>query len=326
MIKQSENSILVLGKDGRSAPFEPEELETRIIKCCLSSGSKDVWIAQDISLSVEYALVSQAAEGHSAIRVAELDALVSKILDETGYPDVAEAYRKTVPKDDGALDYSNRSMLLELLSKRTGLSGDALERVAAKVSAALKSMGIAKCSPQLPVELARHFREFQSAGVEEAARIEMPRPPKPGLAPWLAEAKELKEGLSGNAARLVAAEALTLRPLSRLFPSLRLDVSLLAFARSEELESPVNELALVQRLGPLASAIEEICRKADALCSSAGRQDCVPLPLWLFMADASSFASNWLSCEPGAGCGPCQEIADALAEALTRPPFKTTLK
>ncbi len=307
-------------------PFEPEELETRIIKCCLSSGSKDVWIAQDISLSVEHALVSQASEDSSTVRAAELDALVSKILDDTGYHEVAESFRKSTPKGEAFLDYSSQALLLELLAKRTALSGQPLRELAAKTAAALKAMGVSKCSPQLPLELAKHFKEASSELPQGALHIEIPKSAKSDEAHWLADAKALQEDLPAEAASLVQAGALTPRSLSRLFPSLRVDVSLFALARKEALERPANELALVQRLGPLSAAIDALCLKADSLSASAGRSDCLPLPLWLFFSDASEFASSWLSCDKDADCGPCQEIASSLASSLSRTPFKTTLK
>ena len=122
MIKLSDSSILVVGSDGRAIPFEPEDLQTRIIKACISSGNKDLWIAQDIALSVEFAIVSQSQDSSSSIRASELDSLVAKILEETGYSEVAGKFRQASPKPDlldcRDRDQPGRILRLDLLGRR----------------------------------------------------------------------------------------------------------------------------------------------------------------------------------------------------------------
>jgi hypothetical protein len=317
MIKLRDSSIMIVGQDGRSIPFEPEDLQTRIIKACLSSGSKDVWIAQDISLSVEFAIVSQAKDGDGSIRSAELDNLVARILEETGYPEVAGKFRLSSPKDDGLVGCGDVGGLSELLSKRLLLSGDALDEVLKATSSVLGSLGSGRCSPQLVLELGRHFKETLK---HDAIQLKSPesvllRQPRPDA--FLVESAKLAESLPKWLKTCVAP-----RPLSRLFPALAIDVRLSCFAEALGLERPITEMALLAKLDALAKAIDGLCSEADRLCGEQGRGDCLPLPLWINMTDFPSFEREWLDCDSSSGAA--LEISSALFSSLSRAPFKTT--
>lgn len=325
MIMLKDNAILVIGQDGRSTPFEPEDLQTRIIKSCLSSGNKDVWIAQDISLSVEYALSSKAGGGTATVRAAELDALVTRILDETGYHDVAESFRVSAPKEEGLLDCSDTAMLAGMVSKRLGISGDKLESVTLSLLSALANLGVERCSPELALALARHYKDSLPDGVSKLKAPSLKSAKGKGEGEFLAESPEILKGLPDSIAGFVSDGVISIRPLSRLFPVLALDLRLAPLAERAGFERPVTELALAPGLGPLVAAIDAMAERADVVCSLAGRGDRLPLPLWVRMADISEFCSDWLGYGPEGVGQASRELASMVLSPLAREPFKTTL-
>ena len=92
MIKLCDTAITIINPDGTRFVFEIDELQSRIIKSCLAAGIRDVWIAEDISLSIEYALI-QDEDASRVFTLADINYIVVKILEETGYPEVAEKFR-----------------------------------------------------------------------------------------------------------------------------------------------------------------------------------------------------------------------------------------
>lgn len=325
MIMLKDNAILVIGQDGRSTPFEPEDLQTRIIKCCLASGNKDVWIAQDISLSIEYALVSRAGDGPATVRVAELESLVAKILEETGYHDVAERFRGSAPKEDSLMAVSDAESLRDLISKRLSLSGPELDTVESSLLQALKALDLERCPPQLAIELARHYKDSLGSSAPSLKSPALKPLGKKDGKSFLLEPCELLAGLPSEMASLAARGVVAPRPLSRLFPVLALDLRLVPFAELNGFEKPFTELSLAPKLGALGSAVEAIAAKAERLCAEAGRSDCLPLPVWLNMADISQFCSEWLGYAPEGVAKASSELALAVLAPISRTPFKTTL-
>lgn len=321
MIQLSEGSIMVLRGDGSSAPFDSDELQSRIIKSCLSSGVKDAWIAEDISLSVEHALVSQAGDGSRTVEASELDRIVARILDETGYHEVAEDFRSGAEaRKDGD---AGQAHVAGVLSLRLGLSGEDLESVSKLVAASLSSLGVREgCSPELILELARHYRRSLAKGLS----MSLPGAGfKCGDGPWLVEGSRIAAGLSPEARLMISPPALSMHGVSRLFPSLRVDIRLSELAASMGLLKPLTELALMPGFRRASLAIDEICVCADRLCASSGRKDAAPLPLWINLADASMFLREWMDCESGvdeAGFG----LASSVASMLSRRPFKLTCR
>ncbi|MBP3394753.1 MAG: hypothetical protein J6M38_09555, partial [Lentisphaeria bacterium] len=100
MIEVSSNSVSILYPDGTSAVFDAAELSSRIAKSCISAGMPDSWIAEDIALSVEFALQTQLLNsGEKSVHASEIDSCVVSVLEDTGYAEVCIlAYLKHLSK------------------------------------------------------------------------------------------------------------------------------------------------------------------------------------------------------------------------------------
>jgi hypothetical protein len=327
MIMLMDSAIMILDRDGRATPFDSEELQTRIIKACLAAGGSDTWIAQDISLSVEFAILSQSGGAPARVGEAEFDALVVKVLDETGYPEVAERFRSSLPKDDSLIRLSDTAFLADFLARRAGLEGARLDSALAATLAAFAKLGIERVSPQLALEMARHYKDVLPPESHPFKAPRLKAFSRRGVALFLAEAAELLElsALPRFTAKHVESGALSARPLSGLFPSLGIGLDFARFAEAEGLAKPSSELALLPRFGALAESVDAVARRADSLCAAAGRSDCVPLPLWIEAPGLAGFCRDWLSYAPEGLSDASNEIIASFGAMLERTPFKWKL-
>ena len=62
MIKLADNSIMLIGPDGILNVFESDKLQSKIIRSFMLAGVRDIWLAEDITLAVEYALEQDSRE------------------------------------------------------------------------------------------------------------------------------------------------------------------------------------------------------------------------------------------------------------------------
>ena len=159
MIQLSNTSIMIFRADGSSVPFDVEEIQTRIIRACIAAGETESWIAGDLSLSVEFALLSTHSR---TIRESDLDSMIVRALEDSGYPHVAADYKRSTSTGAVADVPVNEKTVHAALEPVLSLSGEKLERIVDKVVQALLGIGFEACSPRLMVELARHYRDSDS--------------------------------------------------------------------------------------------------------------------------------------------------------------------
>ena len=130
MIEVSSNSVSILYPDGTSAVFDAAELSSRIAKSCISAGMPDSWIAEDIALSVEFALQTQLLNsGEKSVHASEIDSCVVSVLEDTGYVEVAEKFLATGrgPGDFGKVSQSD---VLDFLSAKLKISPQEVKALA----------------------------------------------------------------------------------------------------------------------------------------------------------------------------------------------------
>ena len=92
MIQLSNTSIMIFRADGSTVPFDVEEIQTRIIRACIAAGETESWIAGDLSLSIEFALLSTK---NRTIKESDLENMIIRALEESGYPHVAADFKRS---------------------------------------------------------------------------------------------------------------------------------------------------------------------------------------------------------------------------------------
>lgn len=329
MIELSENSIIVLYRDGTSAPFDSFALLDRIAKSCAQTGMENVWIAEDIALSVEFAITSKTeSSATKTISSSDIDLLVIRILEDTGYHEVADVFKKNcgaVPETPVSMSEKN---IAAAIASGTGVADDQLPYLTEKVTAALKSIGVVNCSQRLMVELARYF--IASAASKLQFAVEPPPQPEPIVelktagGKWIAEAKDIIAALEGADAGLAASKIIVPHNIGRLFPSLRLDISYHALAEKAKLNPPFTELSLGPVLLHCSESVDSIRAKAQEICAARGY---VPrqggLPLWIKFTGLRLFVVEYMGCaDEQAARKYARQIADSFADTLRHRPFK----
>ena len=318
MIQLSSSTILILHPDTTTEPLDTEEIRSRIFRACLSAGEMDSWIADDLSLAVEFSLLS---EEQRMIRAEELNQLICTTLEDSGFPSVALEFKraiKSAPPD--FLSVAEDSVRL-VLNGNLALDQVKMERIVSRVLKSLELLGMEHASRNLILELGRQFRDTDF----------IPLPPVPAGEPEkdasiVLKKEDLEKYVSPETASLLRSRVLRISHISRLFSVLRMELSLTAFSGLCGLEKPVTELSFWSVSSRLTSAIDEICRAADSICSEQGEDGCTPLPLSLTVCDAASFAGIYMNASEKYALDCARGLLGALTSSLSRQPFKVQLQ
>ena len=320
MIQLSSHTILILYADTTTEPMETEQIRNRIFRACIAAGETDSWIADDLSLAVEFALLSKEQR---MIRAEELDQLILATLEDAGYSSVATEFQRiarSAPPE--FLPVSEESVQL-VLNHNLALEPAKFERVSSRVLKSLELLGMESASRGLILELARQFRDTDFS----APALSVPdNSQNRELYSVVLRQEDLETKCSEAVQSLLRSKTLRISHVSRLFSVLRIELSLTAFSELHGLEKPVTELSFWSTSYSLIRAINELCRLADEICLEYGETGCSPLPLSLTVRDAVSFAQNYMNCPEKNALDCVNGLLVAFTASLERQPFKVLLK
>lgn len=320
MIQLSSNTILILHPDTTTEPLDTEDIKKRIFQACVAAGENDSWIADDLSLAVEFSLLTKEER---MIRVEDLNSLICSILEDSGFPAVAVEFKRVTKSAPPNFLAVNEESVRIVLNHNLALEPARLERVISRVLKSLELLGMEQASRGLIQELGRQFRDSDFTA-------SVPRPPEPGEpvknSSVVLRKEDLAARVSEQTASYLRSGVLRLSHVSRLFSVLRLELSLTAFSELNGLEKPVTELAFWSISSQLAFAIDELCRIADSVCLEQGEAGCTPLPLSLSVRDAASFARNYMNTPEKNAIECARGLLGAFTASLNRQPFKVLLK
>ncbi len=320
MIQSATHPVLLLS-GGEQQIFDPGELREELVRCFLGAGLEEsCYLAGDIVLAVEYALEHSDRQDKVFSR-AELDDMVVRILENTGYGEVSRLYRRGTPdRVRTACSVTPEGVGL-ILRKYFAGSEEHLTTLSGQVLAALNALRIREASPELMVELARHY---------DAADPEAPVPvPLPVSVPAPAKVRKVDEnfiltleeirtafpaglpGLEGNICRL--------HGIGRLFPSVRIAFFLTRFAEMKAWEAPVLEMMIQPELVEVGRILTEARHRILGMYREVtGKPDAV-LPFYLSVPDMDDFLASYLQCST-AGLEPLRKtVCDMLASGITVP-------
>ena len=312
MIEISSNAIQILYPDGTSAAFDAVELGARIARSCAAAGMAESWIADDIALSVEFALQTRLQQsGEKSVPVAEIESCIVGVLEDTGYAEVAEQFLAANPVPAG-MGKIAQSGVVEFLRSKLRLDSGEAEALAVKVIGAMHAIRAETCSDRLVLELARYFRETAAESrpvprhvIRKKNAVEPPAP------------EEIAARLSGAHLRYVKEGILTLGTGSPLFESIRLNVDFRLLTRDNFFTPPVTELLLGPCLMACAEAIDAICRVAGEHCGN------YELPLIITLVHVKEFVKSRMLCEEDDSVIRCtRSLSDYFCNMLKKKPFK----
>ncbi len=293
MIQLSSSAVIVVCEDGTRRSFEFDELQSRLYKSCLSCGINDSTLAEDITLSVEYVL-KKISSGEQVFAISEINSFVVRMLEDAGHPEIARNFirQNKIQKIDIKPDLS---LVSGIVCKHLAVEGEELESIVRNVLSSCDMLKIDKSSPSLIIELARYYRgknfEFKTS--------EFNMPLIKSGSPWCVKTDEIIFSLSPDARVLASANILSVKNVSRLFPAVKIDLSLSGAARFYALDKPLTELALLPCFRACATGITEISELADKLYGAFLAENGFSvhetrLPVFLRICDAAAFSDEYL--------------------------------
>lgn len=124
-------------------------------------------MAEDIALAVEYTLLN-SNRPDAVFGQGELAAAVIRMLEETGFPEVAALFRQSGGDRQVAVDADPVSVA-GFLQKFLACSDTIFDRVVHEVARAVEILGIHEADPHLYLELARYYeRKFAIESITAA--------------------------------------------------------------------------------------------------------------------------------------------------------------
>ena len=314
MICLSSSAIMVMANDGTKRRFEPEELQSRLILSCLDSGIKDYWLAEDLTNAVENALLFQSNSG-VVFSESEINSFLIKILEDAGYPNIAENFRgkNKIISENIALSYNT---VKKLFKTQLGISGDNLTNLSEKVLNACDSIGASSASPSLLLELARHYKKFNIP----VPKFKNHNHHSLTQTPWILPFPEILKLLTPDTCELVKSGLIEFSGVSRLFPSIKISLKLQVLADHYNLEPIITELILFPCFDIVIEGINEIIKRINR--HFALNEDIKidkNLPVYLRFSDIYIFSKKYLGVQMPSGEKFCKDIAIMMADSLKYP-------
>lgn len=313
MIQTASHPVLLLD-GGEQAIFDPRVLRDELARCFLGAGLEEsCYLASDIAHAVEYAL-EHADRPDGVFSRAELDDMVVRILENTGYGEVSALYRRGAPARCRTTCAADAASVGLVLKRHFAGSAEHLAHLSEQVAAALAVLRAPEASPELMVELARHY---------DAVSPESPLPVPASAARRLDEhfiltPQEVRTGFPGGVPGL-GEGVCRLHGVGRLFPSVRIAFLLTRFAQSRGWEPPVLEMMIQPELAAAGRALETARARILALYREAVGQPEAELPFYLAIPDMDDFIAGYLQSSGDGAAGLRRTIADMVAAGLSGP-------
>ena len=301
MVKPAEKIIYIQDHEGERARFDPVELQTRLINCFLTAGLRESsYMAEDIALAVEYTLLN-SNRPDAVFGQGELAAAVIRMLEETGFPEVAALFRQSGGDRQVAVDADPVSVA-GFLQKFLACSDTIFDRVVHEVARAVEILGIHEADPHLYLELARYYeRKFAIESITggPVARLR---------GRTSATKAEITAVLPPEMRALASEGVLRVSEVNEIFSRIRFFFMMKPFARKFGLTPPVTEM----EVEPLLFRMSRILELGRAAIDAA-LQPPEPLPVQLTIPDMSGFITEYFGAEQEKS----RKLMDELARTLS---------
>ena len=220
MLSITDNYLYVIDAAGRQQIFDVEKLKIALQEAFTSAGNPNGYLAEDIACSVESAML----ESYRSDRIftqSEVDGAVNRILENAGYANVAQVFRRANSHLYIAVDASVQDANM-LILRHLGIQEPAAGKLAEKVVGALKKLDISSASPALYLELARYYEHNNPPVLTTPAD----KPAEPSGSKILLTATDAAGMLDDTARELYDSKIITLSNLTGLYPNFRLSLNL----------------------------------------------------------------------------------------------------
>ena len=251
MIHVASYKLLVTDAGGKPTTLDIGLLEKRLADAFRKLGFSDVWMAEDVAMTVEEKIRTSDA---TFVAIEDVDSIVVSVLNASGFQDVAREYARS-----GGGDYIGtakkdmkpwKGRIAEVLRHALPLTEKQIGDVSQLAEQVLEASGIATASDKFLVELAVHLLVNNSADhvhfVHEAHGSKVPKP-----------SIEWQDTLGLNAREMISQGVIKPMPLSEIFPRARIAVMSGAMA-SIYADGWISPLGIYQALDRISPFILEI--------------------------------------------------------------------
>ncbi|MBR2358514.1 MAG: hypothetical protein IKA65_10890 [Lentisphaeria bacterium] len=312
MLSLTDNFLYVIDAEGRQQLFDVDKLKSALQEAFENSGNANSYLAEDIACAVEAAM-QESLRCERIFTQSEVDAAVNRILENAGYAQVAQVFRRANSHLYIALDV-NCEDAEKLISRHLGLEEAAAGKLAEQVVGALKTLKIASASPALYLELARYYEHNQPPVLAEFSAGQRPvnaNAAAPGKA--LLRNSEIADLVPESCRVLWSKKIIALSDINRVYPNFRLSLNLSALAEHANMSVPLTELEFASAL---YDAGEKTGILLNLLCKHLQSE---VLPLYLVLTQLDVFTEKYLGITYPEGRNTALEIAGLFRNALGFP-------
>jgi hypothetical protein len=213
-----------------------------------------------------------------------------KILEDTGFPSVAENFQKNNKISNEVVKVCLNT-IKTLFRSRFGLKEKDVLIVSEKVLTACEILKIKETQPQLLIELGRYYKNKEIKTPEIKTFIYKNK----SVSPWILTNENIESLLSPETSYFIENKLINLSGISGLFPSLKIDILLEKLAEMYQLEPIITELLLFPCYRQPADAVNEIIK---SVTKELKLKEIIPqnkdLPVYLRFPDIYRFSKKYL--------------------------------
>ena len=122
---------MLTNSDGVTSAFDPERLQSRIIQSFLAAGITESYLADDISLAVEFSL-QKSKRKEKIFTLSEINNSVVRILKDTGFPEIAAIFMRNNACSQLTIT-PEFNTIKQLLQKHFGVNLNSIDELTGKV-------------------------------------------------------------------------------------------------------------------------------------------------------------------------------------------------
>ncbi len=320
MIKFKEKTLLILDDNGDTVPFQIEELQSELAECfCKGNQVNERDFAEDIILSLDYFFNENNSGNLYSIQ--EVNQMVANILDEAGFFDIAEIYRKKKNFLEPLYSVTADS-LIALLSTKTFFPATNLSKVAQKTAEMFGACGVKEATLSLIIEMAKFVNISLSTVNNDSKEKE-----KPVRYGYYLKESAIREFLNQHIATFAANSAIRIGGVSKIHSAIKIYINLLDYEVFKNAENTFMELELAEILYDLGRQIDEICKLIVEKCSEVDELKGVRLPIYLNLIDMRGFAVKCMGVDsPELGKKFIKDIVSMITDSMANPVYKVIFK
>lgn len=310
MIKIGEKTFFLVDDDGNEIPWTVTDLQSELIYCFLSCGlAENSCFAEDVALAVEYS-VHQSEQTNCSVRTAEMAEIVIKTLENSGFYNVAECFRKRNRRELEVL-YSTSIEGLKHVIARHGVLGQHAdnEAVVSAASNAFCAMKAEQAPLGLITEMLCYYHRRMFVQIQN-----LPAEKKKIKGDYLFHYKDVADNLPDSLRAFVENGVIRVNDVTVYHPSIRIYLDIMEFAKLRGLEPLLTEMFWEKygsELGQSFDALVEAMQRK--YLSMNGTRE---LPIYLTVNNMERFAAHYFGVPDGKSGEVARFIIGNLAENM----------